>query len=111
SRNRVAAESPWWNGTGTGGATTSVKEPFRDLTVDGVPDPRVSVTDMERVTGDALTPDWRQNKYQSPTAPIPVATYEEAQLIVAEVSGGQTAVDIINALRAPHGLPAFASND
>src|SRR5690606_25554615 len=111
SRNRVAAESPWSNGSGTAGAGTSVKEPYRDLTIGGVPDPRVSVTDMDGTTGDATTENWRQNKYQSPAAPVPIARYAEAQLIIAEVEGGQAAVDIINALRAPHGLPVFASND
>ena len=40
-------------------------------------------------------------------SPIPIARYAEAQLIIAEVSGGQTAVDIINALHAAAGLPAF----
>ncbi|HEX2693819.1 MAG TPA: RagB/SusD family nutrient uptake outer membrane protein, partial [Gemmatimonadaceae bacterium] len=37
--------------------------------------------------------------------------YKEAQLIIAEAEGGQTAVDIINALRADAGLPAFSSSD
>jgi hypothetical protein len=111
SRNRIAAESPWSNGSGTAGASTSVKEPYRDLTIGGVPDPRVSVTDMDGTTGDALTENWRQNKYQEPDASVPIARYAEAQLIIAEVEGGQTAVNIINALRAPHGLPSFSSTN
>jgi starch-binding outer membrane protein, SusD/RagB family len=111
SRNRIAAESPWSNGSGVAGAATSVKEPYRDLMVGGEPDPRVSVTDMNGTTGDALTENWRQNKYQSPAAPVPIATWEEAQLIIAEIEGGQTAVDIINALRGEHDLPTFASTD
>lgn len=111
TRNRVAAESPWSNGSGVAGASTSVKEPYRDLMVGAVPDPRVPVTDMGGTTGDAITANWRQDKYQSPAAPMPIATYEEAQLIVAEASGGQTAVNIINALRDQYGLPHFASTD
>lgn len=111
SRNRVAVESPWSNGSGTAGAGTSVKEPYRNLEVDGVPDPRVPVTDIGGTTGDALTPNWRQDKYQGPAEPIPVARSAEAQLIIAEAEGGQTAVDIINALREVHGLPAFSSSN
>lgn len=111
SRNRIAAESPWSNGSGVAGASTSVKEPYRNLTVGGVADPRVPVTDRNGTTGDAITANWRQDKYQSPSAPVPIATYDEAQLIVAEVEGGQTAVNIINALRAEHGLPVFSSTD
>ncbi|HEX2166864.1 MAG TPA: RagB/SusD family nutrient uptake outer membrane protein, partial [Longimicrobiales bacterium] len=112
SRNRIAQESPWSNAAGDDGASISVKEPYRNLTIEGVPDPRVSVTDMGGTTVDAITENWRQNKYQSPAAPVPIARYEEAQLIIAEVEGGQTAVGIINALRAPYpALPTFASTD
>jgi hypothetical protein len=35
----------------------------------------------------------------------------EAQLIIAEVEGGQSAVGIINSLRDRVGLPRFASTD
>ena len=110
TRNRVAVESPWSNGSGTAGAGTSVKETFRDLMVDGVADPRVSVTNMNSKTGDAITDNWRQNKYQGPAVAIPLARYAEAQLIIAEHEGGQAAVDIINTLRAVHSLPAFSSS-
>src|SRR5207247_9207223 len=54
---------------------------------------------------------WVQLKYQSIGAPIPMATGAEAQLIVAEIVGGQTAVDIINALHAAAGLPQFRSTN
>lgn len=111
SRNRIAQESPWSNAAGDAGAAISVKEPYHNLTVNGVPDPRVPVTDMGGTTGDALTPNWRQDKYTSPADPIPVATYDEAQLIIAEVEGGLTAVNIINELRAEHDLPPFVSAD
>jgi hypothetical protein len=111
SRNRVAAESPWSNGSGTAGAGTSVKEPYRNLTVGGVADPRVPVTNMNRKTGDATTDDWRQDKYRTPATSLPIARYAEARLIVAEVRGGQEAVGIINALRTAHDLPTFASTN
>src|SRR5690606_39317539 len=50
---------------------------------------------------------WIQQKYLAYDSPIPIARYEEAQLILAEARGGQDAVDIINALRAPHGIPDY----
>jgi hypothetical protein len=57
------------------------------------------------------TPIFQPTKYPSIESPIPVARWEEAQLILAEaaVSGGNTqgAVDIINALQANAGLPAY----
>lgn len=111
TRNRIAWESPWSNGTGTAGASISVKEPFRNLTVNGEPDPRVPVTDMNGTTSDAVTPNWRQDKYTSNADPVPIATWEEAQLILAEVRGGQEAVAIINDLRDEYGLDPFASTD
>jgi hypothetical protein len=89
----------------------SVDPRFRDLEVDGVPDPRVAVFDAGRPGNDGLTPLWLQTKYLSESSPIELASWNEAQLIIAEAEGGQTAVDRINALRRQTGLPLFASGD
>lgn len=43
-------------------------------------------------------------KYPGDGAPMPMARYEEAQLIIAEIQGGGQAVGIINAMRAAVGL-------
>jgi hypothetical protein len=43
-------------------------------------------------------------KYPGDDAPMPMARYEEAQLIIAEIQGGAQAVSIINAMRADAGL-------
>lgn len=86
----------------------SVEDEFHNLSWKGVPDPRVAVRDEGvPAASDDLTPLWTQQKYADRDAPIPIARYAEAQLIIAEVQGGQTAVDIINALHAAAGLPAF----
>jgi starch-binding outer membrane protein, SusD/RagB family len=100
----------------------SVTPAYRGLTVtDGagnqVPDTRVVDTSAKTPTGankngqDNRTPWFIQTKYPKVTTPIPVASYKEAQLIIAEVAQGQTAVGIINNLRAAAGLPAFSSSD
>ena len=74
----------------------------------GTPDPRVHVVDQGRTAAsDDLTPLWTQQKYPVQDSPMPIARYAEAQLIMAEAAGGQTAVDIINELHAAAGLPAF----
>jgi hypothetical protein len=52
-----------------------------------------------------------QHKYTAYNSPIPIATWQEAQLIIAEVQGGQTAVNIINTFHQLAGLPAFSSSD
>lgn len=97
-----------------GGETVSVG--FRNLTVapdgrttvnDGVPDPRVPVTNTGQVAADGVTPHWIQTKYRSYADPIPLARWAEAQLILAEIEGGAQAVARINALRDVHGLPHF----
>lgn len=93
-----------WEDTRTG--SVSVTEPFRNLTVDGVADPRVPVTNMNRNAADALTPLWNQGLYTGRSSPIPIARWEEAQLILAEVQGGAQAVSIINNLRSRRNLPA-----
>jgi starch-binding outer membrane protein, SusD/RagB family len=40
--------------------------------------------------------------------PIPIATWREAHLIIAEAEGGQEAVNRINILRRHHNLPEYA---
>lgn len=105
--NRVFAQ----NGQGsTGGSALSVGESFRDVTYAGVPDPRVPVVDAQR-TGSDGTPIFYQQKYTSLSTPLPLATGDEAQLIIAEVEGGATAVAIINEFHERAGLPPFVSVD
>ena len=85
---------------------------YLGLTVAGKPDPRVGVVHYGKGTGfDGVTDMWGQLKYTSLSAAMPFATGREAQLMIAEVQGGQTAVQIINALRATHGLAPFSSTD
>lgn len=90
----------------TGGTALSVGESYRNVTFEGVQDPRVPVKDANRLASDG-TPIFFQKKYNSLSDPIPLATSDEARLIIAEVRGGQAAVDIINQLHAAAGVPAF----
>lgn len=97
------------------GKVVTVAAAYRGLTVAGpggtVADTRVPVVDGGRKASDNQSPLFNQMKYSSTAASIPIASYKEAQLIIAEVKGGQEAVTIINALRAKAGLPAFSSTD
>ena len=90
----------------------TVDVPFRDVTFEGVPDPRVSVVDAGTPGADNVTPIFLPAKYPAFESPIPVGRWEEAQLIVAEadVAAGDAggAVGIINTLHANAGIPAFA---
>jgi hypothetical protein len=99
-RNRISEH----NRTGA----ISISPEFHNLTVGGEPDTRVPVVDAGRFSVDAMTRLWLQEKYVDDTAPIPIASWDEAQLIVAEVEGGAVAVSIINALRQKAGLPGYA---
>lgn len=83
----------------------SVSDEFRDLKFGGVPDPRVRV-ELASSRGHNQSILYRQTKYTGHT-PITIASWEEAQLIIAEVDLGQTAVNIINALHAAVGLPNY----
>lgn len=74
-------------------------------------DPRVVVTNAGKNGTDNRTALYIQTKYATSSTPIPIASYKEAQLILAEATGGQTAVNIINAFHAAAGLPAFQSTD
>lgn len=100
------------------GHSVSIAPDYRnDTLVDGagntVPDTRVPVVPALDTAGnvktaaDKATPLYVQQKYADASSPIPVASYIEAQLIVAEDKGGAEAVNIINTLRATVGLPAY----
>ncbi|HEX8695454.1 MAG TPA: RagB/SusD family nutrient uptake outer membrane protein [Longimicrobium sp.] len=88
----------------------SVGPAYRGLTFGGVADPRVKVTDTGKTATDG-TRIWVQEKYTGLATPLPVATWDEAQLIIAEAQGGATAVNIINMFHTRAGLPAFSSSD
>jgi starch-binding outer membrane protein, SusD/RagB family len=91
----------------------SVHPDYRGLTVNGVADPRVRVNDMRRIGPDNNTPMWQQQKFIGNGAvPMPIASYAEAQLIVAEASSGQASIDAMNRVRALSNiapLPAFTA--
>ena len=105
---------------------------FNDLTIradgrltvsDGQLDPRVFVEQFPGMTAEGGDlPQRLQRKYDALSADIPFATGREAQLMMAEVQGGQAAVGIINTLRATvtdlswvaantPALPQFSSTD
>jgi hypothetical protein len=94
----------------------------RGLNINGVPDPRIPIEFLGQHNTTGVG-DWvAQRKYPENGTDIPFASWREAQLMIAEIEGGQTAVGIINDLRAtvsdlpwvPDGdynLPVFASNN
>lgn len=93
---------------------------YRNLTIsadgrqtvdDGVPDPRVATHYTGEFAQDGVTDQWVEDKYPSIGDSQHLARYAEAQLILAEIEGGQSAVNRINGLRDVHGLPHFSSND
>ena len=94
------------------GLFSSIDPSFRDLTVDGVADTRVPVIDAGVNGADGQTRIWRTTKYPTIDTPIPIASGDEAILLVAEAdldAGDVTgAVDAINALRAKASLPTYA---
>lgn len=89
-----------------GGTALSVGEGYRSYEHFGEADPRVSVSDYIRTNNDG-TDVYYQYKYESLDDPIPLASWDEVQLIMAEIQGGDTAVDIINAFHDAAGLTDF----
>jgi starch-binding outer membrane protein, SusD/RagB family len=84
---------------------------YRDLTVNGVPDPRVPVKNMNRKGSDNVTPIYQQQKFiGSGAVPLPIASWNEAQLIYAEAVGGQAGIDAINRVRAANGVGALVAD-
>jgi hypothetical protein len=88
----------------------SVAPDYRTLTVNGVADPRVPVVDMKRVGPDNNTAVWQQRKFTgSGAVAFPIASYAEAQLILAEAVGGQEAIDAMNRVRALSNIAPMAA--
>lgn len=87
----------------------SVTPAYRGLTLEnGAPDPRVRVTNMNRIGPDNNTAIWQQQKFTgSGAVSLPIASYAEAQLILAEASSGQAQLDAINRVRALSNIPAL----
>jgi hypothetical protein len=92
-------------------ANLSVEPAYRNVTFGGVADPRVPVTYAGRMAVDGNTPLWVTSKYSTLNSPVRLASYTEAQLIIAEIEGGTSAVNVINALHTAQGLPPFVSTD
>lgn len=89
----------------------TVAEPYRAVEYMGMPDPRIEVMDTETANSQTGIPIWVSTKYPDASAPLELASWEEAQLIVAEaaVEAGNfdAAVSVVNALHEAAGLPEY----
>ena len=91
-----------WSENHTVNRSSSIGAPYRSMTGD----PRVPVTSTTTTSATGIV-HFFQTKYANGDAPIPLATYEEAQLIIAEAdiqtntpASLANAVLILNASRA-----------
>jgi hypothetical protein len=95
---------------------SSVDPSFRNVTLDGAPDPRVRVTDSGRVGTAGQTRVWTADKYPAVTTGIPITKYAEAQLIIAEarvaandLTGAATAINNARNSGGRTGMPAYSA--
>lgn len=112
SENAVTRENRIYDLT-IRGEFLSVAPAYQNLTVNGQPDPRVKVTNTNRIAADNVTPLWLQQKFagSTATAPLPIASWAEAQLIYAEATGGQLGLDAINRVRAASSIAPLVMAD
>ena len=94
----------------------TVDPSYRNLAWDGVDDARVDLIDTGGAAVDAETALWVTSKYSAADAPIAIASWGEAQLILAqaalEAGNLAGAVTIINDLHTRAGIPpTFNSAD
>lgn len=81
----------------------SVDTLVRNMKTEGVVDPRsTSISYPNTHPADGQTAIWGPAKYTSDASPIRIASWEEAQLILAEAQGGAQAAATINALRTAY---------
>ena len=87
----------------------SVTPSYQNLAVNGQPDPRVRAQNMNVMGQDGATPFWRQLKYTAVNSPMPIASYAEAQLILAEASTDQAEkLAALNRVRALSSIAPLA---
>ena len=83
------------------------------MTENGQIDPRSATIMLKTPPSDGLATIYIPTKYEAASLtagesiPIPIASYAEAQLILAEAEGGSSAVSIINNMRAAVGLQPY----
>jgi hypothetical protein len=96
-----------WSDNSVTSRASSIGAPYRTMV-----DTRVPVVATTFVTAATGITHFYQTKYATGSAPIPLATYEEAQLIIAEAdiraNSLGTALTILNASRARGGQTPFA---
>ena len=91
---------------------SSIDPSFRAVTIGGVADPRVAVTNSGKLGTAPGVQVWTVNKYPTVTTVMPIARYAEAQLIVAEAKAATgdlaAAAAAINAARNTRtGMPQY----
>ena len=83
----------------------SVTPAYQNLTVNGAADPRVPAVNANVLGQDGATPYWRQTKITAVNSPLPIASYKESQLILAEASTDQTEkLAALNRVRALYSI-------
>jgi starch-binding outer membrane protein, SusD/RagB family len=110
-----AASSRRWNRVADEffGGRITVDPSYHNLTVESVPDTRVQVINTNTNGHDGATRVHVVAKYgtarsaDNRTRPVPIATWREAHLIIAEAEGGAEAVSRVNILRRHHSLPEY----
>ncbi len=92
----------------------TVEPASRALTTEtGQADPRAATTLITTKAADGVSPMYIPTKYNGASLavgeaiPFPIARYAEAQLILAEVQGGASAVTIINNMRTAAALTPY----
>jgi hypothetical protein len=108
STAQVRRENRWPSITITS-RRLAVKPTYRDLTVEGEPDVRVPLQ-INGVGEDGSTVFHQQRKYINHNQNMPLASWIEAQFIIAEVAGGAEAVAALNKIRAHYELPAYTGD-
>lgn len=96
------------------GGSVTVEPTARALTTENNEiDPRAATVKITTKASDGVSLMYSPTKYNAASStvgwaiPHPIARYEEAQLIIAEATGGAGAVAPINAMRTTAGLKAY----
>ncbi len=103
------------NGVEATGMHATIAPGYRDVQWKDVADPRVTVRFTDNLAFDFVTPHWQHDKVLSRSTPVRMASWEEAQLFIAEAAARtgdlNRAIEILNAFHTRAGIPAVTAAD
>jgi len=116
SLHSVDADNYWWGYAGSGRCQLGVAFRFHDYIVaDPLEANRIQIVETAALDTTTIPVYYRQDMYPEQSSPINAATWQENNLMLAELAlrgaGSGNALDLVNEVRSSYGLADLAAVD